>query len=92
MVIIDLLLVVSEEKTSVFLWLSMLGLQGYTNTFETNGYDDVKFMVRDVFSHSSCSCIVFHREVVSLMLKTLSRWVFMRMTRGESFCYHNNQI
>lgn len=31
----------------MFLWLSTLGLQGYTNTFETNGFDDVKFMVRE---------------------------------------------
>lgn len=37
----------TEERSNVFLWLSTLGLQGYTNTFETNGFDDVKFMVRE---------------------------------------------
>lgn len=51
------------EKSNVFLWLSGMGLQGYTSAFESNGFDDVKFMV-SIF----VNCVYF------MMLDFLGWW------------------
>jgi hypothetical protein len=39
-----------QQQSSVSLWLNGMGLRGYANTFESNGFDDLSFMVNTIYT------------------------------------------